>query len=139
MGIERVISAVGEILSLKSTPSGILLAGYDTIEAVDLPVITVAAGTQIVAGATIPAGQVWVLENADLRNVTRGGVRVILFINPTGNVLIDTTELATINTLVWYGLVHLKAGESVRGAFYATVIGDLIQLRYRYRKILVPS
>ena len=139
MGILRVISYLGEILSLKSTPSGILLAGYNTIERVEITLANAAVGTNILYSTAVPAGQVWALEQADCRNVNNGSVNSYIFIAPTNVILYQVLNTIANQNVFWTGLLHVKATERVGFIWYGCVLNDDLYAHFSYRKILVPT
>lgn len=95
------------------------------------------AGTNYLNGATVPAGEIWVLEMACGYNLTKTGVRVDVYayINSIEIYLLSAFLSANGEIPIWTGALTLSEGDRVYGQFFSCDAGDDIYLHYHARRI----
>ncbi|MGB2984389.1 MAG: hypothetical protein WBE26_00785 [Phycisphaerae bacterium] len=89
-----------------------------------------ATGTNTLSGATVPAGEVWIVRCAIACDVTSGTDIVSVYVNDSGvDYLTDRAANATAAQVVggacW---APMKAGDNLAAKFYGCVSGDDLYL-----------
>lgn len=91
------------------------------------------AGTNILVGTAVPAGEIWIVQSVSAFNGTSATTRVALYASINGNDVAlaqaGAGVAALINT-IWTGSIVLSEGDTVRAALAGCTLNDDIYLNY---------
>jgi hypothetical protein len=106
--------------------------GYSGDKSESVDVASASAGTNILSGSLVPAGEIWVLQAVHAADITNVPSRLYLSVVVNGVVVVltDVTTLtAGINT-TWNGSIVLSEGDRVRSSIFGCTAADVLQMRY---------
>ena len=88
------------------------------------------AGTNIVDSATVPAGELWVVQLIAGLNLNTAvtSIRLILVAGSISCGLLDEVPAAANRWVTWTGEIVLKEGDKIQAAFLGCTAGDDIIL-----------
>lgn len=105
----------------------------------EIKTLTAAAGFNTLAAATVPDGEIWVVQNADTQNATSGGSNHQLGVSGAG-VGITLKQTVNVNAGIvptWAGEIVLAAGSAVFCFFSGVTLNDHLYLHVRGYKMYV--
>lgn len=114
-----------------------LLLGYSGDQTEQISDLNADEGTDTLASAAVPAGEIWIVEAVSARNLTKAEIRLLSYVvaNGVDVVLQEHTTTIAAEFAVWSGAVTLSEGDTVNAIFYDCDAGDDLYLQYHARRI----
>jgi len=111
--------------------------GYSGDKSEQVSDLSADAGTNTLNGATVPAGEIWVIEAISARNVNKSAVRLLLqvSVNSVAVRLLELTTTAAAEFITWTGAITLSEGDKVQAVIFSCDADDDIYLQYHGRRI----
>ena len=97
------------------------------------------AGINALNSATVPAGELWIIQLIGAMNVNTACSRIAFFVyrTPTEYPVLDQVTCTANVWVTWAGNVVLKTGDYLKAYFLGCTAGDDIYLRYLGYKVSV--
>ena len=116
-----------------------LLFGYSDTVSGGVANDNASAGFNYLSSATVPSGEIWVIQAISGSNVNTACSKIILLVRGSNLdcPILDQVSCTADVWVTWTGSVALKAGDCLRVYFYGCTAGDDIRLRYLGYKVSV--
>jgi len=120
--------------------SGERLIGFSGIVEEMLLNSNLAAGTNLLSGSPVPAGEVWKITRATFRYVGTAPSRLILLVAGLADKLVLADELSPSADYwyTWGGEVYLQEDDYMQLIVYDATAGDDLHFRYAELKMASP-
>jgi hypothetical protein len=106
--------------------------GYSAIQAEEVVNLSAASGGNTLTGATVPAGEIWVIKFAEASNSNTANSNTKIRANIDGVALVLVENTTPIQGIwdIWNGEIVLAEGDNVYARLMGCALNDDIYLRY---------